>query len=69
MLRKQSVRLNTVHACMVCCRAALAASVHGTVFFAGEATHKAVNPCLQAAFETGEQAAKDILASPIMSRL
>ncbi|KAK9802009.1 hypothetical protein WJX73_010413 [Symbiochloris irregularis] len=35
-------------------RATLAASVDKRVFFAGEATHEAVNPCLQAAYETGQ---------------
>ena len=44
-------------------RAALAASVKSSVFFAGEATHAAVNPCLQAAFETGESAAREILST------
>ena len=32
-----------------------------TLFFAGEATHEAVNPCLQAAIETGERAAREVL--------
>lgn len=50
-------------------RLALAESVQGTVFFAGEATHAAVNPCLQAAFETGEQAAREMLSLQAASRL
>lgn len=33
----------------------------GALFFAGEATHEAVNPCLQAAIETGQRAAKEVL--------
>ena len=31
------------------------------LFFAGEATHPAVNPCMQAALETGERAAAQVL--------
>ena len=31
------------------------------LFFAGEATHEAVNPCLQAAIETGKRAAREVL--------
>jgi monoamine oxidase len=38
-------------------REALAAPVGGTLFFAGEATHPDVNPCMQAALESGETAA------------
>lgn len=30
------------------------------MFFAGEATHEAVNPCLQAAIETGVRAAREV---------
>ena len=47
----------------VCCREALGAPVGGRIFFAGEATHPAVNPCLQAAYETGERAARQALVS------
>ena len=53
-------------------REALAAPVAGTVFFAGEATHTAVNPCMQAALETGERAAAEVQAAmqqPPRSRL
>ena len=38
-------------------RQALASPVHGVLLFAGEATHEAINPCLQGAMETGEKAA------------
>jgi monoamine oxidase len=38
-------------------REALAAPVAGALFFAGEATHPDVNPCMQAALESGEAAA------------
>lgn len=46
-------------------REALAAPLPGndTVFFAGEATHVAVNPCMQAALETGDRAAAQVKAS------
>ncbi|KAF8072874.1 PAO3 [Scenedesmus sp. PABB004] len=44
-------------------RAALAAPVGRALFFAGEATHTAVNPCMQAALETGERAAREVLAA------
>ena len=40
----------------------LAEPLCSTVFFAGEATHSAINPCMQAAMETGQRAAKQILA-------
>mmetsp|Transcript_29995 Transcript_29995/g.84637 ORF Transcript_29995/g.84637 Transcript_29995/m.84637 type:complete len:113 (+) Transcript_29995:285-623(+) len=52
-------------------REALAAPVDGTLFFAGEATHEAVNPCMQAAMETGLRAAGRILAAerPVASKL
>ena len=33
------------------------------LFFAGEATHAAVNPCMQAALETGERAAAQVLSA------
>ena len=41
---------------------ALAAPVGNVLYFAGEATHPAVNPCMQAALETGERAAEQVLA-------
>ena len=44
-------------------REALAAPVGGVLFFAGEATHAAVNPCLQAALETGARAAAQVAAA------
>ena len=40
-------------------RDALAAPC-GRLFWAGEATHPAVNPCLQAAYETGVRAAREV---------
>lgn len=43
-------------------RELLARSVGNQLFFAGEATHPSVNPCLQAAYETGLFAAKAILS-------
>ena len=42
-------------------RQTLAEPVDGRLFFAGEATHAGINPCLQAAMETGERAAKQVL--------
>ncbi|QDZ19245.1 amine oxidase [Chloropicon primus] len=33
----------------------------GSLFFAGEATHEGVNPCMQGALETGQLAAQDVL--------
>ena len=33
----------------------------GSLFFAGEATHEGVNPCMQGALETGERAAREVL--------
>lgn len=53
-------------------REALAAPVGGTLFFAGEATHTSINPCMQAALETGERAASEVrnaLRAPSASRL
>jgi monoamine oxidase len=44
-------------------RMLLAASVSNALFFAGEATHPGVNPCLQGAMETGARAAAQALAS------
>ena len=43
-------------------RDTLAAPVGSVLFFAGEATHPAINPCMQAALETGERAAEQVLA-------
>lgn len=44
-------------------RAALAAPAGGgALLFAGEATHPAVNPCVQAALETGERAGREAIA-------
>jgi hypothetical protein len=43
-------------------RASLAAPSHGgRVVWAGEATHPAVNPCLQAALDTGLRAAREVV--------
>ena len=52
-------------------REALQAPVQGTLFFAGEACHAGVNPCMQAALETGELAAEQAQAAlqPALSRL
>mmetsp|Transcript_22540 Transcript_22540/g.67106 ORF Transcript_22540/g.67106 Transcript_22540/m.67106 type:complete len:180 (+) Transcript_22540:216-755(+) len=44
-------------------RAALAAPVAGTVFFAGEASSTSCNPCIQGALETGHRAANEVMAS------
>lgn len=44
-------------------RDALAAPLGSTVFFAGEATHPAINPCVQAALETGSRAAAQVQAA------
>lgn len=50
-------------------REALARPV-GRIFFAGEATHPGVNPCLQAAIDTGQRAAHQVIGAPkIESRL
>lgn len=43
-------------------RAVLAAPVGDDIFFAGEATHPGVNPCMQGAMETGLRAASQVLA-------
>ena len=50
-------------------RDALAAPVGDVLFFAGEATHDAVNPCMQAALETGERAAAQIMVARARSKL
>lgn len=57
--------------CTDLCREALAAPVDDVLFFAGEATHPAVNPCMQAALETGERSAAQVLraAERTLSRL
>lgn len=44
-------------------RKALAAPISGVMYWAGEATHPAVNPCMQAALETGQTAAAQIIAA------
>ncbi|KAK9804891.1 hypothetical protein WJX72_010512 [[Myrmecia] bisecta] len=44
-------------------REALAEPIGLTVFFAGEATHPAINPCIQAALETGQRVAAQIQAA------
>lgn len=57
---------------VVVCRDLLAEPLGQTVFFAGEATHPAINPCIQAAIETGQRAAAEVSAarsSSQMSRL
>ncbi|KAL0045848.1 hypothetical protein WJX82_006614 [Trebouxia sp. C0006] len=51
----------TVHA-QVGDRDVLAEPIGTTVFFAGEATHAAINPCMQAAMETGSRACTQILS-------
>ena len=45
----------------------LAQPIGNTVFFAGEATHPAINPCMQAAMETGQRAADEILTLKLRS--
>ncbi len=44
-------------------RAALAQPVGSSLFFAGEATHEAVNPCMQGALETAERAVGQVMKS------
>ncbi|EFJ44139.1 amine oxidase-like protein [Volvox carteri f. nagariensis] len=44
-------------------RAALASPVAGRLFFAGEATNEAINPCIQGAMQTAERAAAQIRAA------
>jgi hypothetical protein len=44
-------------------RQVLAAPVGDWLFFAGEATHVGVNPCMQGAMETGVRAAAQVMAS------
>ena len=41
----------------------------GTLFFAGEATHPAVNPCIQFALQTGEHAAAQLIDAAFPSRM
>ena len=41
----------------------LLAEPAGALFFAGEATHSGVNPCMQGALETGQRAMQEILES------
>lgn len=50
-------------------RSILAAPLEGRLFFAGEATHPGVNPCMQAAVDTGRRAANQILSLEVLSRL
>jgi monoamine oxidase len=50
-------------------RNTLAAPLEGRVFFAGEATHPGVNPCMQAAIDTGRRAARQVLSLEVISRL
>ncbi|KAG0575463.1 hypothetical protein M758_5G006600 [Ceratodon purpureus] len=50
-------------------RSILAAPLEKRVFFAGEATHPGVNPCMQAAIDTGRRAARQILSLEVLSRL
>lgn len=50
-------------------REALAAPVAGSLFFAGEATHPAINPCLQMALQTGERAAAQLIDAAYPSRV
>ena len=44
-------------------RTALAQPVGDALYFAGEATHEGVNPCIHGAMETGERAAAAVCAS------
>eukprot|EP00884_Botryococcus_braunii_P007305 jgi/Botrbrau1/16576/Bobra.0068s0007.1 len=44
-------------------RETLGEPVGDTLFFAGEASHPSVNPCMQAALETGLRAAQQVLSS------
>ncbi|XP_024537108.1 lysine-specific histone demethylase 1B isoform X1 [Selaginella moellendorffii] len=46
-------------------REELAKPVHGRLFFAGEATHPGVNPCMQAAIDSGIRAAREVLGCVI----
>lgn len=50
-------------------RFALAEPLQKRVFFAGEATHPGVNPCMQAAIDTGRRAASEILSLDVSGRL
>ena len=42
-------------------RSALGLAAHGAIFFAGEACHEGINPCVHGAMETGERAAQRAL--------
>ena len=42
-------------------RAVLAEPIERRLFFAGEATHPGVNPCMQAALDTGERAGREVV--------
>lgn len=50
-------------------RSILAAPLDERVFFAGEATHPGVNPCMQAAIDTGRRAASQVLSLKVRSCL
>lgn len=50
-------------------RTILAKPLLGRVFFAGEATHPGVNPCMQGAIDTGRRAASEVLSLETQSRL
>eukprot|EP00897_Mesotaenium_endlicherianum_P002621 jgi/Mesen1/2387/ME000157S01526 len=50
-------------------RDALGSPVAGRLFFAGEATHPGVNPCMQAALDTGVRAAFQVMAASRSSKL
>lgn len=50
-------------------RAILAKPLSGRVFFAGEATHPGVNPCMQGAIDTGRRAASEVLSLETQSQL
>lgn len=49
-------------------RATLAEGLDGKLFFAGEATHAGVNPCMQGAIETGLRAAEEIVKEDATGR-
>lgn len=51
---------------VVVSRDALAEPVGSSLFFAGEATHPAVNPCIQAAYDTGIRVAKQVVLASKM---
>ena len=64
MIRSKAIKRGKLWGCEVVVvygRECLSAPVGGVLFFAGEATHPAVNPCMQAALETGERAAAQVI--------